>query len=91
MRPTGKVRGSSGGCAGQDFVDRGLPICSGDGEAATGGGAEEFIGVGWALVTSDVHGMLLQLEEGGGVSERPPSRRGEARGGELTVEGDRWQ
>jgi hypothetical protein len=41
-------------------------MCSSDGEAATDGGDEEFVGVVWALVTSDVHGELLQLEEGEG-------------------------
>jgi hypothetical protein len=41
-----------------------------------------------APVTGDVHRALPQLEEGGGVSERSPGQRGEARGGELTMEGD---
>jgi hypothetical protein len=31
-------------------------VCSGDGEAATDDGAEEFISVRWAPVTDDVHG-----------------------------------
>jgi hypothetical protein len=41
-------------------------VCSGDGEAATDGGEEEFVGVGWALVIGDVSGELPQLEEGEG-------------------------
>jgi hypothetical protein len=41
--PAGKAQGSGGGCIGQAFMDQGLPMCSGDGEAAMDGGAEEFI------------------------------------------------
>jgi hypothetical protein len=53
-------------------VDRGLPTCSGDGEAATDGGVEEFIGVGWAPATGDVLVELLQFEEGEGkVRDHP--------------------
>jgi hypothetical protein len=41
-------------------------MCSGDSEAATNGGTEEFVGVGWAPVTDDVHREFPQLEEGEG-------------------------
>jgi hypothetical protein len=51
---------------GQDLADRGLPVCSSDGEAATDGGTEEFIIVRWAPTTSDILGELLQFEEGRG-------------------------
>jgi hypothetical protein len=39
-------------------------VRSGDGEVATGGGVEEAIGIGigWALVTGNVHGELPELE-----------------------------
>jgi hypothetical protein len=67
-------------------VDRGLPACLSEGEAATDDGVEKFIGVGWAPATGDILRELLQLEEG----EGSPDQRGEARGGELTVEGGRW-
>jgi hypothetical protein len=40
-------------------MDRGLPVCSSDGEAATDGGAEKFIGVGWPPATSGVLKELL--------------------------------
>jgi hypothetical protein len=59
--PGGLQRG-----VGQDFVDWGLPTCLGDGEVATDGGTEEFVDVGWARVTGNVLGELLQLEEGRG-------------------------
>jgi hypothetical protein len=75
-----------GGRAGQDGMERGSPVCSDDGEVATGGGAEEVIGVGWAPVTDNVRGELPELE-GRKVSERAPDRGGETRGGELTIEG----
>jgi hypothetical protein len=48
-------RGLQGG-AEQDLVDRGLPACLGDGEAAMDGCAEKFISVGWAPATGDVLG-----------------------------------
>jgi hypothetical protein len=54
------------GGAGQDLVDWGLPACLGDSEAATDGGAEEFIGVRWAPSIDDVLKELLHLEEGEG-------------------------
>jgi hypothetical protein len=38
----------------------------GDGEVATDGGTEEFVDVGWARVTGNALGELLQLEEGRG-------------------------
>jgi hypothetical protein len=49
-------------------------VCSGDSEATTDSGAEEFIGVGWAPVTGDVLGELLQLEEGKGKVRDHPAR-----------------
>jgi hypothetical protein len=58
----------------QGLANRGLPACSGDGDAATDGGAEEFIDVGWAPVTGDVLGELLQLEEGKGKVRDHPAR-----------------
>jgi hypothetical protein len=39
-------------------VEQGSLVRSGDGGAATDDGVEEFVGVGWALVTDDVHGEL---------------------------------
>jgi hypothetical protein len=68
-------------------VDRVLPVSSGDSEAATDGGAEKFVGVEWAPVTSNILGELLQLEEGKVMDH--PAREERRVGGELTVEGDR--
>jgi hypothetical protein len=61
----------------------------GDSEAATDGGAEKFIGVGWALMTDDVLGELLQLEEGKGKVRDHPAGEERRVEGELTVEGHR--
>jgi hypothetical protein len=55
-------------------VDRALPVSSGDSEAATDGGAEKFVGVEWAPVTSNILGELLQLEEGKGKVMDHPAR-----------------
>jgi hypothetical protein len=85
---TGGGGGLRGG-AGQDLADRGLPACLGDSEAATDGGAEKFIGVGWALMTDDVLGELLQLEEGKGKVRDHPAGEERRVEGELTVEGHR--
>jgi hypothetical protein len=63
-------RGLRGG-VGQDLADRGLPVCSDDGEAATDGGVEKFIGVRWALAIDDVLRELLQLEGKGKVRDHP--------------------
>jgi hypothetical protein len=59
----------------------------GDSEAATDGGAEKFIGVGWALTTDDVLGELLQLEEGKGKVRDHLAGEERRVEGELTVEG----
>jgi hypothetical protein len=55
----GEHRGGLQGGVGQDLMDRGLPVCSSDGEAATDDGAEKFIGVGWPPATSGVLKELL--------------------------------
>jgi hypothetical protein len=55
-----------GGHVGQDEAERGSPMFSGNCEATTDCSAEEVIGEGWAPVTGDIHGELLQLEEGEG-------------------------
>jgi hypothetical protein len=61
--------------AGQDEAERGSPVCSGDGEAAMDSGAEGLIGVGWALVTDDVHREFPQLQEGEGEVRDHPAEK----------------
>jgi hypothetical protein len=60
-------------------MDRGIPQCSGDGEAATDGGTEKFVGVSWALAIGDILGELLQLEEGKGKGKVRDHPAGEER------------
>jgi hypothetical protein len=53
-RPTGRTWGSSGGCARQAFAGRGLSVGSDNGEAATDGGAKEFVNGGGTPVASAI-------------------------------------
>jgi hypothetical protein len=58
----------------QDEAEQGSPVCSGDGEAATAGGAEEFVGVDGSPVDPGGDDELLRqwgLERGGGAVVRP--------------------
>jgi hypothetical protein len=49
-----------GGHAGQDEAEQGSPVCSGNGEVATTGGAEEFIGAGGSRVDPSGGDELLR-------------------------------
>jgi hypothetical protein len=74
MRFSRRAPGGLQGGVGQDFTDRGLPACLGNGEAATNDSAEEFVGARWAPATIDVLEELLQLEEGEGKLRDHPAR-----------------
>jgi hypothetical protein len=69
-----RARGSDGGCAGQAFMNRGLPVGSSDGEAATDGGAEEFIDGGGTPMAPGGGDDLMQQWDRGGCSEVRPGR-----------------
>jgi hypothetical protein len=58
----------------------GSPVRSGDGEVAMGDGAEEVVGVGWAPVTGNVRGELLELDRRRGKRTSTWPRRRNTRG-----------
>jgi hypothetical protein len=69
-----------GGGAGQDEVERGSPVHSGNGENAAGGGEEEVIGVRWGSGGQRCPRRAPAAGGRGGVSVPSPDRNGGARG-----------
>jgi hypothetical protein len=75
------------GGTGHDEAERGSPVRSGDGEVATGSGAEEVISVGWALVAGNIRGELPELEGKRGKRTSTRSKR-RTRGGRAQHGGE---
>jgi hypothetical protein len=77
--PIGRAQGSDNGCVWQSFTDRGLPVGSGDSEAATDDDAKEFIDDNSTLVAPGGDRDLLQQWGRGGSEVQPIRAKGAAR------------
>jgi hypothetical protein len=77
--PIGRAQGSGIGCVWQAFTDRGLPVGSGDSEAATDDDAKEFIDDDSTLVAPGGDSDLLQQWGRGGSEVQPIRAKGAAR------------